>query len=69
MEAIYKFVPCCYTLGTCKWCLSELKRDLGPKFIEGGFSLSLVCSAQPAAAFTCLIISIFKIAFSLSGSE
>lgn len=51
--------------GVCQ----SLKGELGPKFIEGGFSLSLVCSAQPVVASTCLIISTFKIAFCLSGSE
>lgn len=68
MKAISKFVPCSYTLGTCKWCQS-LKGELGLKFIEGGFSLSPVCSAQAVEASTCLIISTFKIAFCLSGSE
>lgn len=51
--------------GVCQ----SLKGELGPKFIEGGFSLSPVCSAQPVVASTCLIISTFKIAFCLSGSE
>lgn len=51
--------------GVCQ----SLKGELGPKFIERGFSLSPVCSAQPVEASTCLIISTFKIVFCLSGSE
>lgn len=51
--------------GVCQ----SLKGELGPKFIEGGFCLSPACSAQPVEASTCLVISTFKIAFCLSGSE
>lgn len=51
--------------GVCQ----SLKGELGPKFIEGEFSLSPGYSAQPVVASTCLIISTFKIAFCLTGSE
>jgi len=61
--------PVLIVLALASGVCQSLKGELGPKFIEGGFSLSPVCSAQPVEASTCLIISTFKIAFCLSGSE
>lgn len=31
MEAVSKVVPCSYTLGTCKQCLSEFEGRAGSK--------------------------------------